>query len=98
MANKYYRRPFVVEAEKLIADDLPRIAKWCNGRVKGNSITFARIRDKSKVLDSKDRRAYAVLGQVLVKTAKGFVVMNGDEFDAKFAPVKEDDKKDEVAV
>ena len=85
--NKYVRKPCTVEAGRVTVEDLDEIARWCNGKVRGYSITFPRIRDKSRPLDSQDRRSYAVLGQVIIKTAKGFKVMDGPEFDSKFPTI-----------
>jgi hypothetical protein len=78
---EFYTVPTVVEAWKLTEDNLPLVAKWCNGRVKGLSITFPKIRDKSKTLESTDTNSYAVLGDYIVRVSNGFKVVKGVDFE-----------------
>jgi len=82
--QEFVRMPILVEAWRLIPEDLPAIAKWCNGKVKGNSVMFPRIRDKARTLDSQDRNSYAVIGDVIVKSSKGYTLMKGDDFDRQY--------------
>jgi len=84
--QEVYRIPQVFEAWRVTEDDLPNIARWCKGKVKGYSITFPRIRDKSKPLDSQERNSYAVCGDVIVKSSKGFTVLKGETFEREFRP------------
>ena len=84
--QEFYRIPQVFEAWPVTEDELSDIAKWCKGKVKGLSITFPKIRDKAKPLDSQERNSYAVLGDVIVRSNKGFTVFKRDTFAQQFRP------------
>lgn len=82
--QQYMRIPVPVEAWRLTPEDLPQIAKWCGGKVKGLSITFPKIRDRSKPFGSEDHNSYAVIGDVIIRVGKGFVRMEGTKFDREY--------------
>ena len=82
--QEFYRIPQVFEAWTVTEDELSNIAKWCKGKVKGLSITFPKIRDKAKPLDSQERNSYAVCGDVIIKSSKGFTVLKGETFAKEF--------------
>jgi hypothetical protein len=79
--QEYVTKPVLVEAWQLTEDNLPQVAKWCRGRVKGESITFAKIRDKSKVLGGQDNNHYAHIGDYIVRRAKGFELQRSATFE-----------------
>ena len=82
--GRYFRIPFAVEAWVLNPEELKDIAKWCNGKVKGYSIAFPKIRNNAIPLDSQERKSWAVVGEVIVKTREGFVRMTKEEFNQRF--------------
>lgn len=79
--KEFIKLPVLVEAWKVNADELPQIAKWCGGKVRGLSITFPKVRDRSKVLNPDDRNSYAVVGDYIYRVSKGFALMKGEDFE-----------------
>lgn len=79
--KEYITLPVYVEAWQLTLENLPQAAQWCRGRVKGESITFPKIRDRSKTLNSTDTNSYAVIGDYIVKVAQGYKVVKAEAFE-----------------
>jgi hypothetical protein len=80
--RQYVTVPKYVEAWKITEDNLAEVAKWCRGKVKGESITFPKIRDRSKVLNNgQDNNHYGRPGQYVVRLSKGFDLQQGVLFE-----------------
>lgn len=85
-SKEFVTKPFLVEAWQLHPDNLDMIASWCRGRVRGLSIVFPKIRDKSKPVDTTDNNHYAVVGDWVVRQSRGFVKMKNEEFTKRYSP------------
>jgi hypothetical protein len=83
-SQEFVTIPVTVEAWRLELDNLDLVAQWCKGRRRGQSVIFPKIRNKAKLIDSQDNNHYAIPGDVVVKTSKGFIKMSGDEFEKRF--------------
>lgn len=90
--------PTVIEAWKITHDNLDAVAKWCGGKRKGESITFPKIRDRSKILQNgQDNNHFAIIGSVIVRRAKGFDLYTPQEFDRSFRPARKRVSPEETA-
>lgn len=88
-SKEFISRPYLIEAWQLHPDNLDLVGQWCRGRVRGLSIVFPKIRDKSKPIEGQDNNHYAVVGDWVVKTSAGFVKMKNDEFNKRYAPTQD---------
>lgn len=79
--RQYITKPSYIEAWQLTEENISSVAKWCNGRVKGLSITLPKIRDRGKPLNPNDVYSYAVSGNYIVRLKKGFKVLPAEEFE-----------------
>ena len=81
--EEFFTKPVPVEAWQLTLDNLPLVAKWCKGYVKGESIKFAKPKANRSPLDSTDNSHYAVVGDYIVRIAGGFTVMKQKVFETR---------------
>lgn len=84
--QEYITIPVLLEAMKLEEDNLPAVAQWCKGKVKGGSISFPKIRDRSKPIRNGDTSSYAIIGEYIEKTSRGFKVVRPEEFERTRRP------------
>jgi hypothetical protein len=85
-SQEYIQKPVMVEAWELQTDNLDLVANWCRGRRRGLSVVFPKIRSKAQLLEDQETNHYAVVGDYIIRTNKGFVKMTADEFHVKFSP------------
>lgn len=85
-SQEFLMKPVVVEAWHLQQDNLDLIAQWCKGRRRGLSVIFPKIRNRAKTIDSQDTNHYAIVGDWIVKTKRGFIKMSNRDFNATYAP------------
>lgn len=87
VSKEFISKPHLIEAWQLHPDNLDMVAQWCRGRVRGLSIVFPKIRDKAKPIDTQDNNHYAVIGDWVIRSGKGFVKMKDIDFNKRYSPM-----------
>lgn len=84
---QYQTKPTIVEAMQVSLDNLSEVAKWCGGYVRGECVRFSIPRELKRV--AADNNHYAIVGDYVVKTALGYVVIKPGKFESKHRRLNE---------
>lgn len=87
--EEYYRKPFVVKAVEVTAENMEQVAKWCKGEVRtaveeeGSTSTVRYIKvDVKRPLNEKQTQAY--VGDMVLRAGSGFKVYTPKAFNQAF--------------
>ena len=94
--EKYARKPFIVDAVPVTAENIHEVAKWCLGEVRENRLNGD---DAEKALYVKvrvlrplnERQTKAFIGDWILHAGTGFKVYTGKAFESTFDRALEDD-------
>lgn len=98
--QKYARKPFVVDAVEVTAENLEEVAKWCGGEVRTKKQTgeFTELEYDVQYIKVKVKRALnqrqteAYIGDRVLKAGTGFKVYTAQAFFNSFEKVLGEDE------
>lgn len=102
--QKFVRKPFVVEAVEVTAENLEEVAAWCDGEIRTTkqvgehtktsyTVKYIKVKVKRAL---NDRQTKAFIGDRVLKAGTGFKVYTEQAFFNSFEKVlEEDDSQDE---
>lgn len=90
--DEYVRKPFVVQAARVTAENIDEVATWCGGKVKSEpnagggvegDVYFIKV-DVKRPLDDRQTRAY--IGDYVLSAGRSFKVYTEHAFKKSFDP------------
>lgn len=84
--QKYFRKPFEIEAVQVTEENMPMVGDWCRGVIKRlNGLHYIHVKT-SRPMNARQTRAYP--GDWVLRTAHGFKVYQDKPFHATFEKVE----------
>ena len=82
---QYARKPFVIDAVRVTAENIEEVAEWCEGevRTKKDASKYIKVAVQRPM---NDRQTMAFAGDWVLKAGMGFKVYTQKAFEASFEP------------
>lgn len=77
--RQFFHKPIPVEAMRILPGNIQSVARWCGGKVKGETVQLRKPNTKSD-----DPFYYARYGSYIVRTHQGYTAMTASQFENKF--------------
>lgn len=91
-AEKFNRRPFVVDAWKVTDENMRKVAKWCDGKIEkmqGSDVSYIFVRVANPTTDRQNK---AFVGNwVVYMPGSGYKVFAHKSFRRTFQPIEKEE-------
>jgi hypothetical protein len=83
--TQYVRKPFYVDAVQVTLDNMPQVAKWCEGKVIVETPPYIKVRVKRPLAERQTR---AFVGDWVLNSGNGYKVYTQSSFEKNFEEVE----------
>lgn len=88
LTAEFVRKPFTIQAVRVTAENMEKVAKWCGGEIRTREKSKTRYISVDVARPLNERQTMAYIGDHVMYAGNGYKVYNDTAFNNSFDPKK----------